>query len=374
MVRISDVLSKSLESTRRHLLKRREQVGDNQVSILSGEDAEFWYNSFKELFQDTEESADGDDLLFFVTHHALQQKPEDPDSRTDINNRHASTNSAHSEDGNQKSAEAFFVLRRSSTKIPVMEDPAVDWESTYYLNTVLHGFQYTLTIVIGTRDDTSGHIVPENTVSRRVYPSPSRTRMDQSKGTVTEMTYPRIFFPVDDFEDFFQSVVCTEGGIVCVELTAQCTEFVTSIFQGSVPYPLLLQAFNKKVNAASWNPLVTKSCDSMEFLKMRGPKGVGQAEMAVSRVSAEYSADGRASDPPTPGKSQANGGLKGFFASTLRGLTTPHPSALELEAAPNLNACLTFVNIRLKHLVVNVLGAKPHKPLLKPGVIPEDRV
>ena len=32
--------------------------------------------------------------------------------------------------------------------------------------------------------------------------------MDQAKGTVTEYTYPYIFFPVDDFDEFFSEVVC----------------------------------------------------------------------------------------------------------------------------------------------------------------------
>lgn len=43
---------------------------------------------------------------------------------------------------------------------------------------------------------------------RQVHPSPSKTRMDQAKGTITELTYPYIFFPVDDFDDFFSEVVC----------------------------------------------------------------------------------------------------------------------------------------------------------------------
>lgn len=59
-------------------------------------------------------------------------------------------------------------------------------------------------------------------VQREVHPSPSKTRMDQAKGTVTELTYPHIFFPVDDFDDFFSAVVCKVCREVLV-LMLSCT-------------------------------------------------------------------------------------------------------------------------------------------------------
>ena len=59
------------------------------------------------------------------------------------------------------------------------------------------------------------------------------------------------------------------------------------VFQGSVPYGALLQAFEHKKNSASaWSMVMQRKGDNRkkEFLKMRGPKGIGQAEMAVSAV------------------------------------------------------------------------------------------
>lgn len=40
---------------------------------------------------------------------------------------------------------------------------------------------------------------------QRVYPSPSRRRMD-SKGDCEEITFPKIYFAIDDFEQ-----VCVNG-------------------------------------------------------------------------------------------------------------------------------------------------------------------
>eukprot|EP01134_Creolimax_fragrantissima_P003518 CFRG3518T1 len=404
MVFTTDVLHSSLGRAREHLLERKQLASDNKADILSGADSHFWYTAFKELFLDTEDSPDGDDLLFFVNRYTSntqsyshmrartnvrvigngsgEKRSSAGTSTSGLSSRDNSYNGSGDGEGTSDAKEegeipSFYVLRHHSAKIPEESDISIDWESTYYLNMILHGFHYILTIVIGTRGEADGHIQPSTTVSKRVYPSPSRTRMDQSKGTVTELTYPRIFFPIDDFEDFFHSVVCKEKQVVCVELTARCSSFVTSIFQGSVPYSMLLQAFQKKASASSWNPLVVKSWDSMEFLKMRGPNGVGQAEMAVCKVQSDtssVSANALCMDSDSIGSGSGSGsgsgngsGLKGFFTNTLRGLTSSAAHPVEQQTYPNLNACLTFINVRLKHLVVNVLSAKPQRPLLDPS-------
>lgn len=175
--------------------------------------------------------------------------------------------------------------------------------------------------------------------------------MDQAKGTVTELTYPHIFFPVDDFDDFFSAVVCKVCTSALFEqpskLTASCLaalpravcydvfERARSIYLfgrpgGAVgmrgasrsgrpsthcnisrlcaiwdanycmcrgPRKVVAtdsfsiprrQAYEAKRNSVSaWEVFSqARSGDNRrkEFLKMRGPKGIGQAEMAVSVV------------------------------------------------------------------------------------------
>lgn len=75
-----------------------------------------------------------------------------------------------------------------------------------------------------------------------------------------------------------------EGELVCVEMVATTDDETSAVFQGSVPHAALVQAFEHKKNSTSaWDMVMHRQADNRrkEFLKMRGPKGVGQAEMAV---------------------------------------------------------------------------------------------
>eukprot|EP00124_Ichthyophonus_hoferi_P000476 Ihof_evm6s18 gene=Ihof_evmTU6s18 len=217
----------------------------------SEEDEEFWAEMFQSMFVENFDDTN-DDLLFFV--HNDKDRYED-----------------------------VVVHRHHSPKAPIPGDSTVNWEETFYLNIILHTFTYTLTMVVGQK---LIHCPMKliSKVERQMYPSPSRTRMDTAKGTVTELTYPHIFFPIDDFNDFFKSVVVDEGEQVCVELVASVGSFQTAIFQGSVSHDALMRAYtNKKSSVSAWEGFaqLIKSTQRMEFLKMKGPKGVGQAEMAV---------------------------------------------------------------------------------------------
>ncbi|VDO41080.1 unnamed protein product [Onchocerca flexuosa] len=122
---------------------------------------------------------------------------------------------------------------------------------------------------------------------QRVYPSPSKRRMD-SKGECEEITYPRIYFAIDDFEEIFNDVVVRDGECVCVELVAKdrSRNCEAVIFLGSIRYEVLKQAYDARASF-SWQwaqKFISPNQRRREFVRMRGPHGKGYAEMAVMRL------------------------------------------------------------------------------------------
>eukprot|EP00123_Amoebidium_parasiticum_P021689 comp71897_c0_seq1/m.48158 comp71897_c0_seq1/g.48158 ORF comp71897_c0_seq1/g.48158 comp71897_c0_seq1/m.48158 type:complete len:361 (-) comp71897_c0_seq1:81-1163(-) len=347
---MAETLEKVIERVRAHLKSKYGEIAGSTdqnsnagwlAHIASGQcggdDTEFWGEVFRILFVENFDDTN-DDLLFFV-----------------YKNR-------------KEHSEPFFVLRHHSPKVPQPGDPAIEWEETFYLNLILRSYTYTLTIVVG-RKPPQGPMQVLSKVERKMYPSPSRTRMDTAKGTVTEMTYPHIFFPIDDFNDFFKSVTVNDGEQVCVELVASAGNFRTAMFQGSVSHAALMQAYgNKKSSGSAWEGFaqLMKTTRRMEFLKMRGPKGIGQAEMAVSIVEETPPTDASgkpyplsAPGTPTGQNRQGGGAMRKLFGGTLAAFQTQPPTQSRA-----LNACLTFVNIRACFIAVYALRPDPAKPVL----------
>jgi hypothetical protein len=54
-------------------------------------------------------------------------------------------------------------------------------------------------------------------VSKRVYASPTKSRMDIKEESV-ECSWPLIYYVVDDFEDMFEQLMVRENEYLCVEL------------------------------------------------------------------------------------------------------------------------------------------------------------
>ncbi|MCP9265450.1 hypothetical protein DINM_020754 [Dirofilaria immitis] len=157
-------------------------------------------------------------------------------------------------------ASQLQVYRRQSPNKPILNDPSINWEETVCLNLILQ---------------------------QRVYPSPSKRRMD-SKGECEEITYPKIYFAIDDFEEIFSDVVVRDGECVCVELVAKdrCRNCEAVVFLGSIRYEVLKQAYDARASF-SWQwaqKFISPNQRRREFVRMRGPHGKGYAEMAVMRV------------------------------------------------------------------------------------------
>ncbi|CAF3310424.1 unnamed protein product [Rotaria socialis] len=183
------------------------------------------------------------------------------------------------------SVEAF---RHHDTKRqPKLGAPEYDWEETTNLNLVLHQFEYTVTTAVCVKP-TNQHLQIIKRLSTRVYASPSCRGME-NKGIEEIISYPNIYFTVDNFEDVFCEMFTNEGQIVCVELIAKnpALNDAKVLFLGSIKYEALKQVYETRATTstrvAQRVSLGMYTKRKMEFVRMRGPNGKGHAQMAVSR-------------------------------------------------------------------------------------------
>ncbi|XP_026671314.1 uncharacterized protein LOC108627332 isoform X4 [Ceratina calcarata] len=239
---------------------------DSGFVILQG--TTYWTDLFVRhfLFQG-EHTIDGDDLLFFVR------------------KKHVKTSSRYL----PKFETEVDVFRKDSKKLPI-GDPDIDWEETVYLNLVVHQFDYTLTLAICTRTSPKELQVLRRH-SQKVYASPSRRRMD-AKGDLEEMTYPHICFMVDNFDEVFCDILVRDGEMVCVELVASDREGAIQgvIFLGSIRYDALKKVYDarsslstKMAQRMTFGLFSGAASQRIEFVRMKGPRGKGHAEMAVTK-------------------------------------------------------------------------------------------
>ncbi|XP_051977126.1 uncharacterized protein KIAA0930 homolog isoform X1 [Xyrauchen texanus] len=224
------------------------------------------------------------------------------------------------------------VYRRDSKKLPGLGDPDIDWEESVYLNLILQKLDYVVTCAVCTRSD-AGDIHIHKKKSQQVFASPSKHPMD-SKGEESKMSYPNIFFMIDNFEEVFSDMTVGEGEMVCVELVAsdKANMFQGVIFQGSIRYEALKKVYDNRVSVAAKMAQRMSfgfyKYNNMEFVRMKGPQGKGHAEMAVSRVpTGDTSPCGTEEDqdsplhervtsfstPPTPERNRPS-----FFSPSLR--------------------------------------------------------
>ncbi|XP_071771898.1 uncharacterized protein KIAA0930 homolog isoform X2 [Centroberyx gerrardi] len=146
------------------------------------------------------------------------------------------------------------VYRRDSKKLPGLGDPDIDWEESVYLNLILQKLDYVVTCAVCTRSD-AGDIHIHKKKCQEVFASPSKHAMD-SKGEESKMSYPNIFFMIDNFEEVFSDMTVGEGEMVCVELVAsdKSNTFQGVIFQGSIRYEALKKVYDNRVTSFSTPP------------------------------------------------------------------------------------------------------------------------
>eukprot|EP00897_Mesotaenium_endlicherianum_P005778 jgi/Mesen1/5228/ME000026S04531 len=129
--------------------------------------------------------------------------------------------SAQKADAKKEKAKPYFVRRWGTDLDKLVGDCAaeVDWRLSFYLNLICHSARQALDAYKKTKSS----VTPICKVTKRVYASPSRARidMDVSKARETVPAYPDICFAIDDYDDSFDAVVLSDPDhCFCVLLNA----------------------------------------------------------------------------------------------------------------------------------------------------------
>ncbi|KAM6896730.1 uncharacterized protein KIAA0930 homolog [Lycodopsis pacificus] len=301
---------KAIADERSRLNVRQEISG---LGCFKDDRIVFWTWMFSTYFME-KLSPREDDMLFYVRRKLAYVSAE---------------SSSSSSEGKKVEVE---VYRRDSKKLPGLGDPDIDWEESVYLNLILQKLDYVVTCAVCTRSD-AGDIHIHKKKCQEVFASPSKHAMD-SKGEESKMSYPNIFFMIDNFEEVFSDMTVGEGEMVCVELVAsdKSNTFQGVIFQGSIRYEALKKVYDNRVSVAAKMAQRMSfgfyKYNNMEFVRMKGPQGKGHAEMAVSRMpTGDTSPCGTEEDqvspmhervtsfstPPTPERNRPS-----FFSPSLR--------------------------------------------------------
>uniref|UniRef100_A0A1I8GG99 DUF2045 domain containing protein n=1 Tax=Macrostomum lignano TaxID=282301 RepID=A0A1I8GG99_9PLAT len=196
------------------------------------------------------------------------------------------------EGDNERSIEVHRKWQHNYRQI--LSDQLIDVEESVYLNLIMQHFSYTVTCAVCTRTGAKQLQILKR-FSTQVFASPSRHCMD-GKASREEITYPDIVFSIHNYDDLFTDCVVHDSELICVELVARdrLGEFQGVLFLGSVRYEAILDVYQAK-SASSFSAYQPstwfRAPRRVEFLRMRGPRGKGRAEVAVSRAEAA---------PPTP--------------------------------------------------------------------------
>ncbi len=268
-------------------------------------------SAWQAAFQDSFISANGighDDLLFFV-------RPDESYPTQDQ-----------------------VLLRRKTGDMPRL-DTLVDWKSTFWLNVVVQlPCRLSVSVcerIVGDADAQGKRktiMKAVKRVSRTVYAAPFRSNM-QVKEMTHELSFPLVYYSINNFEDADLHLTIGPNEWLCVELAAIFTHAKdedvwydlpggqpqhlndaiqpfpqpksaakTVLFQGAVAYSALREVYDaKKSNQASMQMggrrnVIAQTLTSFfratpspsesrhEFLMMRGPKGRGQCQVRVEEA------------------------------------------------------------------------------------------
>jgi hypothetical protein len=235
------------------------------------------------------------------------------------------------------------VYRRGAKTRPMPEagNPNYKWEESTCLNLLLQDTTYMLTCAVCSRDPQSKKLKVIRKLSNQVYASPSKRNME-SKSADEIITFPLLYFSIDDFDQRFEDVVVAPSECVCVELVAKSGEIRSTMFSGAVTHSQLAASFSSKTGRQLFASK-SKKDQKMEFLHMLGPKGLGQAEMAVSISTKKVAGSAGAETGLGSSMRRAFSMVKDIVGST--------PDVSE----ERLNAYLTFVSLSWKTMVENVI-------------------
>ncbi|XP_065912561.1 uncharacterized protein KIAA0930 homolog isoform X2 [Dysidea avara] len=257
-----------IAGTRLHVIQHVYVTFADEAAMLTIGTFKQWYLKQPSTTADSAATAaTDDDLLFFV-----RKSVDKGESKVD-------------------------VARKDSPTLPSVDDDKFSWPESFFLNVVLHEFEYRVTVASCTVHHTINVIHKK---SLKVFPSPTKQRMDR-KSKESETIYPDIFFSIDDFEQSFKDVLVKQDGEkIAVELTAinQAIGLCKLVFSGMVDYSAVYQAFYNREKAqtttslaskiASFTPFKNRSQTFVveqpaQYIRLRGPRKTGFAELAVSK-------------------------------------------------------------------------------------------
>lgn len=319
-----------------------ESTEDGSVLVESPGDKQeresFWCNLFQKFF--IEEDCHADDLLILVRREALIGRKDNV--------------------GALVQNDVLDIYRRGSTTraMPRVGDETYHWEHTTCLNLLLQQVTYHMTCAICDRDSTTKRLKVIHRTINQVYPSPSRRSMED-KSADEIITFPFIYFSIDDFDQRFNDVVISPNQCVCVELVADMGTVRTTVFSGAVPHDQLAASFSSKTGRSRIGRR-SKNASKMQFINMRGPKGIGHAEMAISLASP--SSEEKAATSTTGSKTGMSGALRKLSVDTLSFVKDWTSGGPDVSMA-DLNAYLTFVSLSWETMIEN-LTKKIQKPYL----------
>ena len=194
------------------------------------------------------------------------------------------------------------------------------------------------------KSNAKSRMIAKQRIVKKVYSAPYKSRMDIKDAFMNECSYPLVYYTVNDYESSSLHLPIGDREYLCVELSIflpkgdnpttsytsmtrpssatvsplsadkDTTPFPTPpnthkivLFQGAVPYTSLFDVYSQKGLAAqnalklSWsrlNPADSRSDNRSnnsqkrtEYIMMRGPRGKGQCQVAISSLPTEEEED-----------------------------------------------------------------------------------
>ncbi|KAL5039335.1 hypothetical protein BDV3_002691 [Batrachochytrium dendrobatidis] len=277
-----------------------------------------------------------------------------------------------------------------------------------------------------TRTGNKSRMVAQRRITKKVFASPYKSRMDVKDAVMNECSFPLVYYTVNDFESHALHLPISEREYLCVELSftipdnqsssayAAATDKVASIsleedstpfpvppnhtkvilFQGAVPYSSLLDNYqqkglavqsqfrqawtnmNRHSSAASTNPNtgevdLNRSAGRTEYIMMRGPNGKGQCQVAITDNDSYVSADVVSQESSAVENSPPSftDRLR-FFGSVVKnqligntGSLGDHHAHRLLKKPESLRCSMTYVNVPWQSISSDLLEfAKQKKP------------
>ncbi|KAG0046615.1 hypothetical protein BGZ83_008222 [Gryganskiella cystojenkinii] len=183
-----------------------------------------------------------DDLLFFVQkadeaveNGGLGVDPVFVKRKIKPTKRQGHQQQTHHHHLHQQQYQQQFIEEQEQRLLTPAQEAVVLWKDTFFLNVIVQ-LQCKLTVAVCSRvaetDPETGMVKTSMTctrkhVSKRVYASPTKSRMDVKEESV-ECSWPLIYYVVDDFEDMFEQLMVRDNEYLCVELAVTLPSATTS--------------------------------------------------------------------------------------------------------------------------------------------------